>query len=380
MGAKVNKKVFTIHQWLGLYAGVMILFLTITGAMLVFGGETDAALNGSIMTVTPGAKKASLDIIAADLKKRYPGYRINKMELQNQYPTLALYADVEKGHEGKTQVFYNQYTGAYMGARAKDAGIVHAVKKLHTEFLLSRAGKIMVALMGLALFITTISGIYFYRKSLLSVFRIGIRWNKNAKTISSDMHKLVGVSTLVFNLVIAATGFYMHRNELLPGHHEDEGKYKTANGKQFTTNDINFSLDAIVDANSSKVAGFMPGVIDFPKPAHPVIKLKGNTPQSSRLTGGKFDTEIVLAAAGQSVEKIITPANTPTYKKADKLMHELHYGWYGGMAIQLLYTVCGLCTGLLSVTGFILWYKKRKKAVKPAARKAPSRQAAPVPA
>ncbi len=348
--------------------------------MLVFGGETDAALNGSIMTVTPGAKKASLDIIAADLKKRYPGYRINKMELQNQYPTLALYADVEKGHEGKTQVFYNQYTGAYMGARAKDAGIVHAVKKLHTEFLLSRAGKIMVALMGLALFITTISGIYFYRKSLLSVFRIGIRWNKNAKTISSDMHKLVGVSTLVFNLVIAATGFYMHRNELLPGHHEDEGKYKTANGKQFTTNDINFSLDAIVDANSSKVAGFMPGVIDFPKPAHPVIKLKGNTPQSSRLTGGKFDTEIVLAAAGQSVEKIITPANTPTYKKADKLMHELHYGWYGGMAIQLLYTVCGLCTGLLSVTGFILWYKKRKKAVKPAARKAPSRQAAPVPA
>ncbi|WP_276482342.1 PepSY-associated TM helix domain-containing protein [Paraflavitalea pollutisoli] len=107
------------------------------------------------------------------------------------------------------------------------------------------------------------------------------------------------------------------------------------------------------------MAGFMPGVVDFPKAHKPVIKLKGNTPESSRLTGGKFDTEIQISARDYTIEKIITANTRSVAQKADKLMSEIHYGMYGGIAMQVLYAFCGIGTGLLSITGFILWYNEK---------------------
>lgn len=369
MSGKLNKKVFTWHQWLGLYAGIVVLVLSVTGAILVFGQELDSSLHSDIMKVEPGSSRVPLDPIAGDLKKRYPAYQLNKIELQQEYPAHALYAELDKDKR-KTQVFYNQYTGAFLGERVKDAGFVHTVKKLHTELLLSRPGKIIVAIMGICLFLTTLTGIYFYRKSLLSVFRIGVRWDKNLKTISSDAHKLVGVSTLLFNVMIAITGFYMHGGELLPQKEDGKEKAKQQKGGKFLTEQLNFSVDSILTAHQHAVTGFIPGVVDFPKPGKPQIKLKGNTPSSSRLTGGKFDTEIQISARDYKLDKIITSANRTAAQKADKLMSEIHYGMYGGIGIQFLYAFCGIGTGLLSITGFILWYKKKYKK-KPAKAIAP---------
>ena len=39
----------------------------------------------------------------------------------------------------------------------------------------------------------------------------------------------------------------------------------------------------------------------------------------------------------------------------------LHFGNYGGPIIKILYFILGLTPGLLSITGFILWTRKKKK-------------------
>lgn len=359
MAAKLNKTVFTIHQWLGLYTGLILLILSITGAAIVFADELDSSINGTVMKVTPGDNRVPLDVIVADLKNRYPEAQIKKMQLQFEFPSHAVYAEMEKDANNKKQVFYNQYTGALLGERNKEKSFVHILVALHTRLLAGKPGKLIVGLMGIGLFITTLTGIYFYRKSLFSVFRIGIRWDKNVKTISSDTHKLLGVSALLFNLLFGFTGFYMHRHEFF-GKKEKDGMMAALPSKKFQVQDITISLDELVGSHQH-LAGFVPAVIDFPKPKQAYYKLKGNTAESSRLTGGKHDTEILLAYADLSPLQIITPQNTSTAKKFNTLMSELHYGRFGGLAIKILYTLMGLVTALLSITGFIIWYKKKYK-------------------
>jgi uncharacterized iron-regulated membrane protein len=40
----------------------------------------------------------------------------------------------------------------------------------------------------------------------------------------------------------------------------------------------------------------------------------------------------------------------------------LHFGNYGGLPVKLAYAVLGLTPGLLSVSGFVLWRLRRRRA------------------
>ncbi len=45
---------------------------------------------------------------------------------------------------------------------------------------------------------------------------------------------------------------------------------------------------------------------------------------------------------------------------AEAFMEQVHFGHYGGILIQLLYGLGGIGLGTMTVTGFVIWWKKRK--------------------
>ena len=49
----VRKALVALHRWLGLTAGAFLLILGLTGCLLVFENEIDAALNPKLFQVTP---------------------------------------------------------------------------------------------------------------------------------------------------------------------------------------------------------------------------------------------------------------------------------------------------------------------------------------
>ena len=44
----------------------------------------------------------------------------------------------------------------------------------------------------------------------------------------------------------------------------------------------------------------------------------------------------------------------------DIINSQVHFGKYGGLPVKILYSLFGLSSGLLSITGFLLWLKRRK--------------------
>ncbi len=37
----------------------------------------------------------------------------------------------------------------------------------------------------------------------------------------------------------------------------------------------------------------------------------------------------------------------------------LHYGTFGGLPVKILWCIGGLAPGILSITGFLMWYKRK---------------------
>lgn len=360
MSKALNKKLFSVHHWLGLFVGLFIIMLSITGGILVFAPEIDGIINSKIVKVQPQPKKMSFDNLLLQLHNRFPDKKIINIHTQEKHPDYALKADIED-KKIKYEVFYNQYTGAYLGQREKDSTFLKIILQLHERLLWKGPGEILVGLFGLALLLVTITGIYFYRKSLLSVFRIGVRWDKNAKTVSSDLHKWVGVTSLLFNLIIAITGFYFHAGKFNPAHYvkqpiakEKKEQYKT------TISSINYSLDAIIKKAKLQQIGFSVEIIDFPNRNRLYVQIKGNDENSNRILG-KHNVMIGINPQTLIIEKSYHIQTASFSEKADHVMHELHFGQFAGWPVKLLYLLLGLTPGLLSVTGFMLWWAKRKK-------------------
>jgi uncharacterized iron-regulated membrane protein len=86
----------------------------------------------------------------------------------------------------------------------------------------------------------------------------------------------------------------------------------------------------------------------------------GSQSTNSFIHNKKFADVIFLDSAGTVAKtafvNTIEPAN-----RYDIINAQLHYGRYGGLPVKILYSVFGLTGGLLSITGFLLWIKRRKR-------------------
>src|SRR3954467_10828870 len=66
----------TLHQWVGLAAGLFLIVIAVSGSALGFENDIDRALNPSTSFVTPGARRLSLEAMAARVQAAYPTDRI----------------------------------------------------------------------------------------------------------------------------------------------------------------------------------------------------------------------------------------------------------------------------------------------------------------
>ncbi|MBP7483095.1 MAG: PepSY domain-containing protein, partial [Lacunisphaera sp.] len=70
------KTVFRWHLWLGLFSGIFMFLIGLTGAIAVFAEEIDWLVIPPLRAkAAPDGRRADADTIVANLKARYPGGR-----------------------------------------------------------------------------------------------------------------------------------------------------------------------------------------------------------------------------------------------------------------------------------------------------------------
>jgi uncharacterized iron-regulated membrane protein len=353
--SNLDQTVYAFHKWFGLLAGIFILMLSMTGIVLLFDDETDAALNPDLIKITPAATKLPLDSLLANIKAKYPEATLNFTNLSINQPDRAIETMLSVG-KNRTWVHQNPYTGIILGERSFDGVLTRKILRVHEHLTLGDSGHVFMLLVGLSLLGLVLTGVWYYRKSLLTVFKIGIR-TRTTYLKYSDWHKLVGVTSFVFLFIMSVTGCFMHweKVERLFG----ENPPRREESKSVKAAKLNINIDNALAQAVAQVAGFEPAVLNYPKQSGDPLTIRGNRPESNALLG-KFGVIVQADVVSGKIENIEYTEDADIEHQLEGMMEQAHFGKFGGLFTKLLYAFGSMGLSLMTISGFVIWWNKKK--------------------
>ena len=358
----LNRYLFTIHSWFGLITGIFLLMLGLSGSLLIFKEELDNSLYHTLLTVKPQERSLSLDSLYKIAVKHYPNLDgmawINPVAPKDHSYEFRLYLnDSRLISYDLGLINLNQYTGEILRQGRGDdleVGWIEWLYQFHFSFHLGVPGAALVALFGIAMLISVFTGLIIYRKFIWKVVTFSVRFNrKNRRTITSSLHRITGVWALVFNVVILFTGFWLNLFAF------EKGAWKKEMIPTAPNTLVKVSLDSLYAEALQKIPDLVPTYVYFPTQPERTFSIRGiRKGQNPLFAGGnsvQFDGQ-----TGQFVSQT-TFEDLSFWKQVQATFYPLHIGNFGGIALKILYIIIGLTPGLLSVTGFLLWRRRKRK-------------------
>lgn len=350
-----DKNVYALHKWFGLISGLFLVMLSLTGIVLLYSNSIDRALNPALTQVVPTNGRLSVDSLLNVVRKHHAKAEMSGILLQTENPEWAVVTEIVADKK-RVFVYQNPYTGRILGERERNKTLHRQILVIHEHLTIGDWGHFILFIVGLCLLGLVVTGLWYYRRSLLGVFKIGVR-QRNSYLKNSDLHKLVGVCAFLFLLVMGSTGTFMHweKVERLFGEKPKRPEPTTAAASPTA----NAPLQTLIEKATASVPNFVPQFVALPREGSNPIAVRGTRPESNRLLG-KFGTEVLFNAQTGQLQAIENQEDKEFEAKIEGSMEQIHFGQFGGWFIRLLYSLGSLGLATMSVTGLVIWWKKRK--------------------
>lgn len=345
----LSQQIFRWHRVTGLIAGGFLLLLSFTGSLLVFADEIDHVLNKQHFTVQPAGERLSLNELYAAGLSAMPGRPYLTFLRLPQQPEEALIMRAEYSAEDKVYLYLNPYTAEVLHQRGNKEYFTGALLFLHFTLLSGRNGSIVILTIAVVMLIAIGTGLYVYRKHLWKVltFRDKIEW-KFRRRRWRNLHRIVGVWSLVFNLLIVITGILI------------QWKVVSARvGKPAPSIAVQQSIDfdALVQKAHAEIPGYtLRGIRPPRKEGGPVLFLGS---AGEPLIFGESSTTVSLSSDSGHVIKKTIFSEASASAKWNAAVNPLHFGNYGGIPLKILYSLLGLTPGALALSGILIWYRRK---------------------
>ena len=347
---KRTKRTFSLHHWCGLIAGIFLLAISVSGALLVFHDDIDRTFYAKYYSVSQPANSLNLDSSFEKVRLPNPGWEVRIPELPT-HPHAALKYELRQKMLRKW-IFAHPETGEILHVFDRaDNRVTQLMLELHYTLFAGIFGKIVVLLCGLAFLMLTVTGFILYRKSLLKVitFRQQISL-KNRRTFYSSLHRVIGVWSLVFNLLMGITGTW-----LAYGVVENALKKKNT---AIETPAIPISIDGVLAKVKKENPEFEVTYLRFPAKADGTLNLLGRHQTDPAVFGNLYSSVQVNYTSGE-IEKTELLKEKSWNAQLSKILHVLHFGDFAGLWVKILYSFFGIMPGILAVSGFVIWYFRR---------------------
>ncbi|MBN8824330.1 MULTISPECIES: PepSY domain-containing protein [unclassified Spirosoma] len=359
-----TRSLFTLHSWLGLFTGIFLFLLGLSGSVLVFRHELDQVANREVLTV-----KLPTQVVANPLTRCY-------QTILSRYPNLDGIAWLNPD-AGPTEAYdfrlylndtqlltydlglisFNPYTGTIVREGKSidfSPSIIEWLFQFHFSFQLGMPGAALTALFGLTMLGSLLTGLVIYRKMIWRVLTLRSRINrKNWRTISSDLHRQVGVWSLLLNAVIFFTGFWMNLFAFEPKTWQAE----------LTQTRLNTPMALTADGLYQQARRLMPDLEPsyVYLPTQPERKFRVSGPLKGQWALWGAGNAVILDQQTGKLVQIRRLSELPVAKRLESAFFPLHVGNYGGLPVKIVYVLIGLTPGILAITGFLLWWRRARK-------------------
>ncbi|WP_128548248.1 PepSY-associated TM helix domain-containing protein [Larkinella soli] len=352
---KTGRQIFLLHSWAGLIAGGFILIFFLTGAVIVFREELNLREHPHLLRVKPAGTPLPYRTLYERVRSQVTDTWLYSFRTLPRRPEETIEMRIYQPSTRRYGLLYvNPYNGRVLGQTFDS--LYDQLLSLHYTFWLGKVGELLAAVFALALLASVVSGLYVYRKSLLKVllFRIGGRWTSWAG-ISSRLHRILGVWGLFFYLLLALSGFWMVKHALnLPSHFGNG----LSPGEAAPPPAIRVDLDRLVRQTRQWFGGRIQN-ISFPREKDGTIQIYA-TAHGQTWLYGEYASYAEFDGTTGAVRTIFREQDLTAFERFEYALYTLHFGQYGGWPVKLLYCIFSLSGAVLTLTGFLLWYRRTR--------------------
>lgn len=336
---------FDLHSWLGLKLSIFMSFVLVTGTLAVLAHEIDWLLNPPMRVQPDATRRASWGEMVDAVRRAHPHWTLESLQAP-QASRFAAQATVRTQQGRPRFVWVDPYRGVVTG----DTGWFNAhrlLRNTHRHLMMPTAiGVPIVAALSVPLLLSGLSSLYIYKRW----WRGFASWprRERPRRFWGDLHRLLGVWSLAFVLLIGLTGLWYLVESL--GGDARVVKPPAAKHAQALAAD-----GATVDRAVTEA-----------KQRWPQFEVEGVAP------GGKDGT---LLLTGQAEALLVRPrANAVAFDAADgrwlgardgqdlnphqrisEMADPLHFGDFGGFWLKLVWFAFGAMLSALSLSGVYLY-------------------------
>lgn len=396
-----------VHRWVGLVLAGFLVLAGLTGSLLVWYHELDAAINPQWMRVPPApaepgeARARMLDPLELRSRVRaaFPGAEVNYVSFHQASPedARAFYiewpkdASIAPAEPRVDEVFVDPYTGQILGARKWGdlrqglTNLMPFLYRLHYSLALGTVGTWIFGIVALLWTIDCFVGAWLTfpvasrgpsatRKGWLSRWRPAwsVRWGAGTYKLNFDLHRAGGLWlwALLFVLAWSSVAFNLHDTlyrpvmgtvfELQPD------PARTAQPLPQPQRYPALGWPAALDAARAHMAeqarthGFRILAEDRIS-YHPEKGYMRYVVRSTRdINERRGQTAVFVDARTGELIGTVMPTGAASADTITTWITTMHMAHLWGMPFRIVMTMTGLVVALLCSTGVVIWWKKRR--------------------
>ena len=352
------------------------MVMGITGAMISFQKEILWLVNKDSYIVKVSGQMQTEQQIIDNFRLKFPKANIRGLTVKND-PTSSAVVNIasnKKGKAGRKGINYyiNPYTSEIL-PNVEGQKVFKFIEMIHRGLVAGEVGKQIVGACTLMLLVLMLSGVLVYLPRLKRAFfkSFTFKFKQKGRSFLSTMHSSLGMWVIPFYLVSTFTGLFLSYHWFSDIVYNVAGVEKKVRQKPTTMKAKrieNKNTNKKRELSSQRVQEifnlFKENITDYSSVS---LKFEGKKGVYS-LTYIKKEpmhyrarNEISLDMKNNTIVKHEEFSKKPLEEILIKSVIPIHTGEYFGRIGQILILLAALTMPLFTITGFMMYFQRRKK-------------------
>lgn len=368
-----NRFWFQLHGWFSLPIWVIFCFVCLTGTISVISHELTWLTNASARANNPqNLEQKTAPELVEIVQQAYPSAKVSTVLAFESYLINAvIFTDSDKPY---AIAYVNQYTGEIQQVN-QGITFVNFMRSLHGWLLFPwhhnySIGYYLVCAMAIVMLGALVTGLVIYKNFWRAFTQPKIRLKQGKKTLLADLHRLAGVWSIWFLILMSVTGlWYLIQAIIWHADIDIEPHPPIVAIEQLplenTTIPISttpqFSLtDALVIAKQ-RFPDFKSTYVMLPEHNRDTYKLYG---EGDFIFHDQYSYGVIVNPWTGKLISERSPEKMTSLQTLSHIANPLHYGTIGGIWTKLIWFAFGVLLTGMSITGFLMWGTRTVKAAR----------------
>ncbi len=352
---------FDWHSWMGVIAGLLLFVVCWGGTFATISYELDWLVNPEQRVQVEG-DPGSLEQIYASVEAAYPNAEIQTV-YSPRYANFAAEVVLQDEFSQTRRIYINPYTLEITG-EGPFLNIQRYLRDFHRRLFTGNFGFYLICLASLPLIGSLMTSLVFYKRWWTRFFEF--KSARTLRTFVSNLHRLVGLWSLWFVVIISLTGIWYLWERVRSSHVDDIFAYSDA---------IPGAIVPIpmLDFDYSTTLPFR-DLLAIARAERPDIEIAyvsvnrngyfyvvGQT--DNLLVRNRANKIYLLPETGEVIYNQYGE-DLSAYWYWSNMADPLHFGNFGGLATKFVWFAFGLILSFLSLSGVWLFAKRLSRSSK----------------